>query len=78
MYETMCIQLTHFSYDDCENTRTLLIIIIKSAVRRHCLALVHDTMIYAVCLSIFLWKMIQIISCSTNLQTEVTYLVYNV
>ena len=33
IYGTVCIKLTNFSYDDCENTCIYLIIIIKSEVR---------------------------------------------
>ena len=56
IYGTVFIQLTHFSYDDCENTYTWSIII-KSEVWPicHCLRSGNETMVCAVCLSIFLW-----------------------
>ena len=53
----VCFQSTHFSCDDWENIYILcLIIIIKSEVWTitHCLGLGHETMVSAVCLSIFL------------------------
>ena len=53
-----CFQFTHSPCDDWENIYILcLIIIIKSEVWTitHCLGLVHETMVWAVCLSIFLW-----------------------
>ena len=55
----MCFQFTHFLCDDWENIYILcLIIIIKSEVWTitHCLGLGHETMVCAVCLSIFLWS----------------------
>ena len=50
------IRFTHFSYDNCENICTYLIIIIKSEVWPicHCLGLGQETMVYAACLFIFL------------------------
>ena len=54
----VCFQFTHFSCDDWENIYILcLIIIIKSEVWTitHCLALGHETIVSAVCLSIFLF-----------------------
>ena len=54
----VCFQLTHFLSDDWENIYILcLIIIIKSEVWTitHCLGLGHETMVCAVCLSLFLW-----------------------
>ena len=59
IYEAVCIQLTHFSSDDCENTCPFFtIIFIKSKVWPigHCLGLGHETIVCAVCLFIFLWK----------------------
>ena len=53
----MCFQFTHFLCDDWENIYILcLIIIIKSEVWTitRCLGLGHETMVCAVCLSIFL------------------------
>ena len=59
IYGAVCIQLTHSSYDDCENTCTwsYYSIIIKSEVWPiyHCLGLAHETMVSTLCLSIFLW-----------------------
>ena len=57
MYGAVRIQLTYFSYDDCENMRSMyLITTIKSEVwpTRHCLVLVHETIICPACLFIFL------------------------
>ena len=56
IYRAACIQLTHFSYDDCENTCDL-IIILKSDVWSicHCLGVGHEKMVCALCLSIFLF-----------------------
>ena len=56
----MCFQFTHFLCDDWDNIYIYilcLIIIIKSEVWTitHCLGLVHEAMVRAVCLSIFLW-----------------------
>ena len=54
----VCFQFTHSPCDDWENIYILcLTIIIKSEVWTiaHCLGLDHDTMVWAVCLSIFLW-----------------------
>ena len=53
----VCFQFTHFTCDGWENIYILcLIIIIKSEVWTitHCLGLGHETMVPAVCLSIFL------------------------
>ena len=55
---TVCWQFTHFPCDDCVNIYILcLIFIIKSEVwtNTHCLGLGHETIVCAVCLSIFLW-----------------------
>ena len=51
----VCFQFTHFPCDDWENIYCL-IIIIKTEVRTiiHCLGLGHESMVFAVCLSIFL------------------------
>ena len=52
-----CFQFTHFPCDDWEKKYILcLIIIIKSEVWTiiHCLGLGHETMVCAVCLSIFI------------------------
>ena len=55
IYGAVCIQLTHFPYDDCENTCTW------SYYHHHvwtvccCLGLSHETMVCALCLSIFLY-----------------------
>ena len=57
----VCFQFTHFSCDDWENRYILcLIIIIKSEEWTiiHCLGLGHETMLSAVCLSIFLCNVI--------------------
>ena len=59
IYGAVCFQFTHFPCDDRENIHTnilCLIIIIKSKVWTitHCLGLGHETMVSAVCLSIFL------------------------
>ena len=54
----VCFQFTHFSCDDWENIYILCLIIInKSEVWTitHCLGLGHETMVSAVCLSVFLW-----------------------
>ena len=52
----VCLQFTHFLCDDWEKIYLCLIIIIKSEVWTitHCLGLGHETMVCAVCLSIFL------------------------
>ena len=53
----VCFQFTHFLCDDWENIYFLcLIIIMKSEVwtTTHCLRFGHETMVCAVCLSIFL------------------------
>ena len=53
----VCFRLTHFPCDDWENIYILcLIIIIESEVWTitHCLGLGHETMVCAVCLSVFL------------------------
>ena len=53
----VCFQFTHSPCDDWDNIYILcLIIIIKSEVwtTTHCLGLGHETMVCAVCLSIFL------------------------
>ena len=53
----VCIQLTHLSYDDCENTCTLSYY--HHQIWRpicHSLALGHGTMVCAVCISIFAWR----------------------
>ena len=52
----VCFQFTHFLCDHWENIYLCLIIIIKSEVWiiTHCLGLGHETMVSAVCLSIFL------------------------
>ena len=58
----VCFQFTDFSCDGWENIYIYiyifcLIIIIKSEVwtSTHCLGLGHETMVSAVCLSIFFW-----------------------
>ena len=55
IYGTVCIQLTHFLCDDCENSVLYLIIIIKSEESPicHCSELDCETMVCAVCLSTF-------------------------
>ena len=56
----MCFQFTHFPGDDWENIYIyILIIIIKLEVWTitHCLGLGQETMMCAVCLSIFLHYM---------------------
>ena len=58
IYGAVWFQFTHFLCDDCERIYILCpIIIIKSEVWTitHCLGLGHETMVCAVCLSIFLW-----------------------
>ena len=53
----VCFQFTHSPCDDWENIYILcLIVIIKSEVLTiiHCLGLGHETMVCAICLSIFL------------------------
>ena len=57
----VCFQFTHFLRDDWENIHTLSIIIIKSEVLTitHCLGLGHETMVCAVCPSVFLWLIIK-------------------
>ena len=58
IWGAICFQFTHFSCDDWENIYILcLIITIKSKewTITHCLGLGHETMVSAVCLSIFLW-----------------------
>ena len=60
----VCFQFTHSPCDDWENIYILrLIIIIKSEVWTitHCLGLGHETMVCAVCLSIFLslWRLLE-------------------
>ena len=56
IYVAVQIQLSHFSYDDCENMCTLFIFIIKSKVWPIChyLGLGYETMICTVCLFVFL------------------------
>ena len=55
MGQCMCIRLTHFSQDDCENTCTLSFFIKSEGWRIcHCLWLGHETMLYAACLAFFL------------------------
>ena len=62
----LCVfSLPNFSYDDCENTSVLsYYLIINSEVWPICYCLVwgHETMVCAVCLSIFYW------SCPCKLQ----------
>ena len=55
----VCSQFTHFPCDDWENIH-FLVIIIKSEVWTiiHCLGLGHETMVCAVCLSIFLKRIV--------------------
>ena len=58
----VCFQFTYFPCDDWENIYILcLIIIIKSEVWTitHCLGLGHETVVCAVCLSVFLWHWLQ-------------------
>ena len=52
------LKFTQFPRDGWENILLCLIIIIKSEVWTiiHCLWLGHETMVYAVCLFIFLWS----------------------
>ena len=52
----VCFQFTHFICDNWEKIYICLSIIIKSEVwtTTHCLGLGHETMLCAVCLSIFL------------------------
>ena len=55
----LCFQFAHYLCDDWENIYPLsYIIIIKSEVWTHCLGLAHETMICAVCFSIFLVTML--------------------
>ena len=56
IYGAVCIQLTHFSYNECQNTCTLSYYHhqIGSTTHLHCLGLGHETMVCAVCLSIIL------------------------
>ena len=56
MCGAVCFQFTHLPCDDWENTYICLIIIIESEVWTitHCLGLGHETIVSAVCLSIFL------------------------
>ena len=63
----VCFQFTHFLCDDWDNIYILrLITIIKSEVWTitHCLGLGHETMVCAVCLSIFLWKRLSFFFCT--------------
>ena len=56
-FRAVCFQFTHFLCDDWENICIFcLIIIIKPEVWTitHCLGLCHETIVCAVCLSIFL------------------------
>ena len=56
-YVGLCFQFTHFLFDDWENIYVLcLIIIIKSEILTitHCLGLGHETILCAMCASIFL------------------------
>ena len=59
-YMTVCIQLTHLSYDDCENLCTYFIIVIKSEEWPicHCVGLGHEKMVCPVCLFIFFFCII--------------------
>ena len=52
----VCFQFTHFPCDDWENIHTLSQFIIKSEVWNitHCLGLGHETLVCAVCHSVFL------------------------
>ena len=60
IHVAVCIQVTHFAIDACEIEciffYLIIIIIIKSEVWNmcHCLWLGHETMVCAVCLSMFL------------------------
>ena len=67
IYRAVRIQPTHFSYDKCQNTCSLFIII-KSKVWPICqyVGLGHETMVCAVCVFIFLWE--YIIRIIDNLQ----------
>ena len=58
IYRVACVELAHSSLGDWKNIFiTYLIIIIKPEVwiLNHCLGLGHETMVCAVCLTIFLW-----------------------
>ena len=57
IYGAMCFQFTHFHLWWLREYILCLIIIIKSEVWYiiHCLRLGHETMVCAVCFSIFLW-----------------------
>ena len=54
-YGAVCLQLTQFSCDDCENVYFYLLVI-KSEIWiiNHLLGLGHETMVCAVCLTVFL------------------------
>ena len=58
IYGAVCFQFTQFTRDGWENILLCLIIIIKLEVWTiiHCLGLVHETMVCAVCLFIFLFS----------------------
>ena len=61
IYGVLCFQFAHYLCDDWDNIYPLsYIIIIKSEVWiiTHCLGLAHETMVCAVCLSIFLVTML--------------------
>ena len=57
IYGAACLQLTQFACHGCENVYFILFFIIKSEVWivNHCLGLGHETMVCAVCLTMFLW-----------------------
>ena len=63
IHAALSIQLTHFSYDDCENMCTLSHFHHQIGIMTHChcLGLGHETMACTVCLSIFLCKLCQVI-----------------
>ena len=66
-YVGLCVFSLPISFVMIERIYILcLIIIIKSEVWTitHCLGLGHETMVCAVCLSIFLWRQLEVITCS--------------
>ena len=80
IYGAVCIQFTHFPCDDREYIYMYiyiyilsLIIIIKSEVWTsiHCAGLGYETMVCAVCLSIFLLSDMYV-ACNDSYHTEVT------
>ena len=61
LYGAVCLQLTQFSCVDRENVYYLIIIIKPEVwIINHCLGLGHETMVCAVCLTMFLFELITI------------------